>query len=134
MNTMKEGRYYPSLSTAMRLFWLIVLFTLVSVSSFQPSLRSYRQSLCFELRAHKNKALNNVVASTVVVTSMAVAPLVPTALAYEDSDYASETVTAVVSSLRDAGSNPSEVFKAYENIAAIITEGRGVGGSINYRK
>jgi hypothetical protein len=54
--------------------------------------------------------------------------------AYEDSDYASDTVTAAIESLRNAGSDPKLTFQSYENIAAIITEGRGVGGSINYRK
>jgi hypothetical protein len=70
-----------------------------------------------------------------VASTLALAPLAtPPAVAYEDSDYASETVTAVVDSLRKAGSNAEETFKVYENIAAIITEGKGVGGSINYRK
>lgn len=58
----------------------------------------------------------------------------PPAIAFEDSDYASETVTASVDSLKKAGSDAAETFKAFENIAAIITEGKGVGGSINYRK
>jgi hypothetical protein len=52
--------------------------------------------------------------------------------AYEASDYASETVTQAVKSLNDAQGNADSTFSAYENIAAIITEGKGVGGSINY--
>jgi hypothetical protein len=56
------------------------------------------------------------------------------AQAYDPSDYASETVTEVVKSLKDASGDSETTFSVYEEIAAIITEGKGVGGSINYRK
>lgn len=55
------------------------------------------------------------------------------AVAYDASDYASDTVTAAVQSLKDARGNPELTVKAYENIAEIITEGKGVGGDINYK-
>lgn len=54
--------------------------------------------------------------------------------AYEASDYASETVTQAVKSLTDAQGNADNTFSAFEELEAIITEGKGVGGSINYRK
>jgi hypothetical protein len=53
--------------------------------------------------------------------------------AYEPNDYASETVKTVIQSLKDASGNVDSTVKAYEEIAAIISEGKGVGGSINYR-
>ena len=53
--------------------------------------------------------------------------------AYDDSDYASDTVQAAVSSLKRAAGNTADTFKAYEDVAAIITEGKGVGGEINYK-
>jgi hypothetical protein len=87
------------------------------------------------LQLKAQRRFQNAVTSAIVASTLALAPLAtPPAVAYEDSDYASETVTAVVDSLRNAGSNAEETFKVYENIAAIITEGKGVGGSINYRK
>lgn len=67
-----------------------------------------------------------------VLTTTTVSPNI--AHAYDSSDYASETVTQAVNSLKDARGNADATFKAYENVAAIITEGKGVGGSINYRK
>jgi hypothetical protein len=43
-------------------------------------------------------------------------------------------VTEAVNSLKDAAGDSETTFKVYEGIAAIITEGKGVGGSINYSK
>jgi len=51
--------------------------------------------------------------------------------AYEDSDYASETVTETVQIVKDATGNVGATFKAFEGINDIVTEGRGVGGAIN---
>jgi hypothetical protein len=65
--------------------------------------------------------------SLLLVGSPASAP------AYEYTDYASETVLAAVQSLKDAAGNSEQTFKSYENIADIITEGKGVGGTINYK-
>jgi hypothetical protein len=53
--------------------------------------------------------------------------------AYEASDYASETVTQAVKALTDAQGNADNTFSAFEELEAIITEGKGVGGSINYQ-
>ena len=54
--------------------------------------------------------------------------------AYYASDYASETVQTTVKDLQAAAGNVDETFKVYENVAGIITEGKGVGGMVNYRK
>ena len=54
--------------------------------------------------------------------------------AYYASDYASETVQTTVKNLKAAAGNVDETFKVYENVAGIITEGKGVGGMVNYRK
>jgi hypothetical protein len=54
--------------------------------------------------------------------------------AYVPSDYASNTVQAAVQELKLASGNIEATFKAYENIAGIITEGKGVGGMVNYRE
>lgn len=53
--------------------------------------------------------------------------------AYETSaDYAGDAVTSAVRMLQDASGNREETFAAYENIRDIITEGKGVGGSLSY--
>ena len=54
--------------------------------------------------------------------------------AYSDSDYASETVQEVISTLKNNAGNVDGTFKAYETVAEIITEGKGVGGMVNYSK
>ena len=59
-------------------------------------------------------------------------------MAYEPTDYASETVQLSLRALQDASSSTSggsveATVQAYESIAAIIIEGKGVGGQINYQ-
>ena len=55
------------------------------------------------------------------------------AVAYDSSDYASETVKDAIQQLQSSSGKAEETFKAFENINEIITEGKGVGGSINYK-
>eukprot|EP00566_Odontella_aurita_P023353 CAMPEP_0113585402 /NCGR_PEP_ID=MMETSP0015_2-20120614/33677_1 /TAXON_ID=2838 /ORGANISM="Odontella" /LENGTH=208 /DNA_ID=CAMNT_0000490635 /DNA_START=214 /DNA_END=837 /DNA_ORIENTATION=+ /assembly_acc=CAM_ASM_000160 len=52
--------------------------------------------------------------------------------AYDSSDYASETVTTAVLSLKSSSGDVDTSFSVFEDIAAIITEGKGVGGSLSY--
>ena len=52
--------------------------------------------------------------------------------AYEESDYASETVTNVVASLKSNAGDVDGTFATLEEVAKIITEGKGVGGSLSY--
>ena len=52
--------------------------------------------------------------------------------AYEESDYASETVTTVAQQLKDSTGNVDSTFQALEDVAKIITEGKGVGGQLTY--
>jgi hypothetical protein len=73
------------------------------------------------------------VLSTAVLCSLLLVGSPTCAPAYEYTDYASETVLAAVQSLKDAAGNSEQTFKSYENIADIITEGKGVGGTINYK-
>lgn len=53
-------------------------------------------------------------------------------MAVDTTDYASDTVEAAIVSLRESAGNIDQTFSAYESIGDIITEGKGVGGSINY--
>ena len=52
--------------------------------------------------------------------------------AYEESDYASETVTEVVSQLKSNAGDVDKTFGTLEEVAKIITEGKGVGGTLTY--
>eukprot|EP00536_Pseudo-nitzschia_multiseries_P017503 jgi/Psemu1/264339/estExt_Genewise1Plus.C_15920001 len=74
-----------------------------------------------------------VIAATTATTTTAVAVFPEPAYAYIPSDYASETVQNVIQELKAASGNVDETFRVYENIAGIITEGKGVGGQINYQ-
>jgi hypothetical protein len=55
------------------------------------------------------------------------------ALQTSDDVSSADTVSAAIQSVRDSGNNVEALVKAYENIAEIITEGKGVGGAINYQ-
>ena len=75
--------------------------------------------------------IKNTACTAVVAASLMLHPL--PSPAYDPSDYASQTVQEALKSLKDASGDSQLTFKAYENIADIITEGKGVGGSINYK-
>lgn len=70
--------------------------------------------------------LASAAAALIVTTASASFP----ALATVES---TDTVGTAIQSLRDSGKDPSAVVKVYEDIAEIITEGKGVGGAINYQ-
>ena len=55
-----------------------------------------------------------------------------TASAYDVNDYASETVQSAIQAIQQAPDLDATV-KAYESVADIIIEGKGVGGQINYQ-
>ena len=87
---------------------------------------------------HENgpgKAATTLAASLAFALATASTTLpVPPANAYIPSDYASDTVQTAIQDLKSASGNSDETFKVYEGIAGIITEGKGVGGQINYSK
>lgn len=55
------------------------------------------------------------------------------AQAYEPTDFASETVTSTLQALKESAGNSEETYKVFEQMNDIITEGKGVGGAINYQ-
>eukprot|EP00565_Helicotheca_tamesis_P001429 CAMPEP_0185732198 /NCGR_PEP_ID=MMETSP1171-20130828/15332_1 /TAXON_ID=374046 /ORGANISM="Helicotheca tamensis, Strain CCMP826" /LENGTH=249 /DNA_ID=CAMNT_0028401625 /DNA_START=157 /DNA_END=907 /DNA_ORIENTATION=- len=79
-----------------------------------------------------NNLLRVTIATSIVSLSTLSSPNVNVANAFEESDYASETVTAVVKRLDETAGNVDQTFSTFEEVAAIITEGKGVGGSISY--
>ena len=118
----------------------VLLLGLIGASAFTPPLASSTssrpnnvQALKAQQHENNNKGFQNAVSAAIVASTLTLTSLAaPPAVAYEASDYASETVTGVVSALKASGSNAADTFKVFEDIAAIITEGKGVGGSINY--
>ena len=90
--------------------------------------------------SNNNRDILRPIKSTITTASLALAlstiPIISTttqpAFAYEESDYASETVTNVVSQLKSTSGDVDETFKTLEDVAKIITEGKGVGGTLTY--
>jgi len=74
-------------------------------------------------------AVSLAIAMATASTTLPVQP----ASAYVPTDYASDTVQQSIKDLKAASGNSAETFKVYESIAAIITEGKGVGGQINFK-
>ena len=112
--------------------------TPVSRHSFEKQPSIFITSLratAHEDNTKDGQGLHGIAISTLLACSVAMSSVNPLpAQAYVSSDYASETVKAAVQSLKDASGNVDATFKAYENIAGIITEGKGVGGMVNYSK
>lgn len=83
-----------------------------------------------EHKENNNHPLLAASLAAVIASGVAFNPM--PAHAYVPSDYASDTVQNVIGELKQASGNVDATFKAYENIAGIITEGKGVGGMVNY--
>ncbi|KAL7529133.1 hypothetical protein ACHAXR_002810 [Thalassiosira sp. AJA248-18] len=88
---------------------------------------------------NKNTILRGPILSIMTAASIALAttttavmsPPQP-AFAFEESDYASETVTNVVAQLKSTAGDIGGTFNAFEEVSKIITEGKGVGGTLTY--
>ena len=77
-------------------------------------------------------------ATAIASTQLLFSPLLSsstTAFAYnydESDKYASETVTNVVTKLQGSAGDVDATFNTLEEVAKIITEGKGVGGTLTY--
>jgi hypothetical protein len=67
-----------------------------------------------------------------VIFCSTLSTLVQPAIVNAYNDFISEPVQIAIKAVQDANTNEALV-RAYENIAEIITEGKGVGGSINFQ-
>jgi hypothetical protein len=100
-----------------------------------PSITSTSTTTTSSTKLNAHKQLKNTVASSLLAASLVVAASSPLpAQAYQDSDYASETVQEVIGTLKQNRGSIDGTFQAYENLAEIISEGKGVGGMVNYRE
>merc|ERR1719356_98111 len=83
----------------------------------------------------RQRGRRRALTTTTFALTLALSPLVfhtPLTNAYEESDYASETVTTVVSQLKSSAGKVEETFTTLEEMAKIITEGKGVGGTLTF--
>lgn len=90
-----------------------------------------------DTKSNENKDIVRPILSTVTAASLALAlafnPISSQpAFAYEESDYASETVTNVVAQLKSTAGDVDGTFNTLEEVSKIITEGKGVGGTLTY--
>mmetsp|Transcript_12197 Transcript_12197/g.17767 ORF Transcript_12197/g.17767 Transcript_12197/m.17767 type:complete len:267 (+) Transcript_12197:51-851(+) len=85
-----------------------------------------------------DEALKKGVASMTFAAMLSLSTLNPQlAQAYDDVydsyDSDADTVATVVKSLKETPGDAAASFKVFESINDIITEGKGVGGNINYK-
>jgi hypothetical protein len=105
-----------------------------SLQPIIPSTRTPIRSTSLQL-SNNNEVNSKPLLSTLAALSVLALPLstaVSPVNAYEESDYASETVTNVVSALKSNAGDVDGTFSTLEEVAKIITEGKGVGGSLSY--
>lgn len=86
---------------------------------------------------NKNSDILRPILTAVTTASLALALITnplssQPAFAYEETDYASETVTNVVAQLKSNTGDVDGTFSTLEDISKIITEGKGVGGTLTY--
>lgn len=86
---------------------------------------------------NKNNDILRPILTAVTTASLALALITnplssQPAFAYEETDYASETVTNVVAQLKSTTGDVDGTFSTLEDISKIITEGKGVGGTLTY--
>ncbi|CAJ1951868.1 unnamed protein product [Cylindrotheca closterium] len=120
--------------------WQSSLFILLIASTacaFVPQSPSPLVQTTTELSAKSQKqqhSFEHALASSFLAASLTVAASNPLpAQAYSSSDYASDTVQDVVTTLKQNRGNMDGTFQAYESIAEIITQGKGIGGMVNYK-
>ena len=102
-----------------------------------PSLvRKYSLSMSsMKSDEEERNVITNTLKSLVLAMALSINTMSPASASIVDDD-STETLNAAITSLKSASSNgdASATLKEFENIAAIITEGKGVGGSISNSK
>lgn len=145
LHTMKSQTLHPRHSVLSTIVVALAALTFsshkTSAFSFQPipSTRNthFKQTIQISSLHHSNdistQHVSKPLLATLAALSILALPLTnPLVNAYEESDYASETVTNVVTSLKSNAGDVDGTFTTLEEIAKIITEGKGVGGSLSY--
>ena len=68
------------------------------------------------------------IASTLTFSTIASSPLP----SYANDDYAADTVTTMIQSIKNSAGKKQETLAVFEDLAAVITEGKGIGGDVSY--
>lgn len=112
---------------------LLLVSTSLRCDAFVPQSTSPLTRKSTDLQAQK-QSFENALASSFLAASVAIAATNPLPVqAYSPNDYASDTVQDVVATLKQNRGNMEGTFQAYESVAEIISEGKGVGGMVNYK-
>ena len=101
---------------------------------------SYGSSFTLKNKLRSIQKEISTIALTAAITTATVTATVANANDFIDLDASSslptgeDTVKLVLQDLKDSTGDASKSFKVFETVNDIITEGKGVGGSLNYRK
>ena len=130
----RRKRFFKTSMTMIRRCFFLLAAIVVSTSAFSMQSKAATTTTKTTTKTTTTKTTtkksNHIVASIALISTLITTPT----LAFDPSDYASETVTQVIAELRNSQGKTADTFKAFEDVAAIITEGKGVGGAINYSK
>ena len=129
-------------------------FTVKPLNTFQPLSSRVTSSSTLNLSKHESNHESSSVSSSSTTTTtfmnqfqkacttMALAttlaitsPLSPITTPNANAiniDMGADTVTSMVQSINTAAGNKEETLKAFEELAAVITEGKGLGGDVSY--
>ncbi len=94
---------------------------------------SHIDSNHMELKETMKKSVASLSLASLIFMSSSTVLHVPTAQAYAYNEFDSDidTVDITVQALKDAAGDAAASFKVFESINEIITEGKGVGGSLS---
>ena len=132
----RRKRFFKTSMTMIRRCFFLLAAIVVSTSAFSiqskatTTTTTKTTTTTTTTTKTTTKKSNHIVASIALISTLITTPT----FAFDPSDYASETVTQVIAELRNSQGKTADTFKAFEDVAAIITEGKGVGGAINYSK
>eukprot|EP00586_Coscinodiscus_wailesii_P020156 CAMPEP_0172497010 /NCGR_PEP_ID=MMETSP1066-20121228/94748_1 /TAXON_ID=671091 /ORGANISM="Coscinodiscus wailesii, Strain CCMP2513" /LENGTH=268 /DNA_ID=CAMNT_0013269583 /DNA_START=144 /DNA_END=950 /DNA_ORIENTATION=- len=77
-------------------------------------------------------APKSILVNFALATALTLSPLVATPQTVIAYDSADDTIAAIIKRLEVTAGKPQESLKAFEEVATIITEGKGVGGDVSY--
>ena len=109
----------------------LLILSLDSATAWSSPTPLQRRATRLEAQNSNKLHPTHIAASVALGSLLAWTPL-PSQAAIVD-DMAGDTVDTVLRSLKSASGNTQQTVQVYEEIAAIITEGKGVGGNINYK-
>lgn len=85
------------------------------------------------LNLFQKDAASATLAALVMLSTMFNNPTISQASYESYPDESTDTIKSVLQQLKDSTGDVAASFKAFENINDIITEGKGVGGSLSYK-